>query len=83
MAKETYERVTGKKAVVTMIHAGLECGILSSKVPGLECISIGPDMEDIHTPAERLNVASTGRIYQYVRALLAECADRKENVNQK
>ena len=83
MAKETYERVTGKKAVVTMIHAGLECGILSSKVPGLECISIGPDMEDIHTPAERLNVASTGRIYQYVRALLAECADRTENVNQK
>ena len=83
MAKETYERVTGKKAVVTMIHAGLECGILSSKVPGLECISIGPDMEDIHTTAERLNVASTGRIYQYVRALLAECADRKENVNQK
>ncbi len=82
MAKETYERVTGKKAVVTMIHAGLECGILSSKVPGLECISIGPDMEDIHTPAERLNVASTGRIYQYVRALLAECGDRKENVNQ-
>ncbi len=76
MAKQVYEKVTGRKAVVTMIHAGLECGILSSKVPGLECISIGPDIEDIHTPAERLNVESTARIYNYVRALLGECAEK-------
>ena len=75
LAAETYRKVTGSKAQVTVTHGGLECGLLSAKVPGLDCISIGPDMEDIHTPGERLNVASTARTYAYLRELLAACAD--------
>ena len=77
-AKEIYKQVTGKEAVVDIIHAGLECGILSSKVPGLECISIGPDIEDIHTPAERLNIESSARTYRYVRGILEAFMEKEK-----
>ena len=77
-AKEIYKQVTGKEAVVDIIHAGLECGILSSKVPGLECISIGPDIEGIHTPAERLNIESSARTYRYVRGILEAFTEKEK-----
>ncbi len=56
--REAYRRVTGQEAVVNTIHAGLECGIISSKVPGMDIISIGPDMKDIHSPDEALSLPS-------------------------
>ena len=74
MAAEVYRRVTGKEAKVQVTHGGLECGILAAKVPGLECISIGPDMEEIHTPAERLSIPSCQRTWEYVKELVAACA---------
>lgn len=67
-----YEKLYGKQPKVEAVHAGLECGILSAKLPGLECISIGPDILDIHTPKERLSISSTGRVWEYVKAVLAE-----------
>ena len=75
LASEVYWRVTGKKAVVKIIHGGLECGLLAAKVHGLDCISIGPDMEEVHTPSERLNIPSCARTYTYIRELLAACAE--------
>ena len=74
MAAEVYRRVTGKEAKVQVTHGGLECGILAAKVPGLECISIGPDLEEIHTPAERLSIPSCQRTWEYVKELVAACA---------
>ena len=58
-AKEMY----GHTPRVEAIHAGLECGILLSKMPGMDVISVGPDMWDIHTPRERLGIESTARVY--------------------
>ena len=46
------------------IHAGLECGIFSSKIEGLDCISFGPQMHDIHTTKEVLSIASTERTWE-------------------
>ena len=60
----------GKKPEVVAIHAGLECGILSAKLPGLDCVSIGPDMKDIHTSRERLSIASTQRTWDYLLEIL-------------
>ncbi|MCD7981792.1 MAG: M20/M25/M40 family metallo-hydrolase [Clostridiales bacterium] len=60
---ETWEEITGEELVLTGIHAGVECGILSEKLPGIDCISYGPQMEDIHTVRERLNIASVERNY--------------------
>ncbi len=55
---------------VVAIHAGLECGILSDKLPGLDCVSIGPQMHDIHTSRERLDIASTQRTWNFLLEVL-------------
>jgi len=60
------EKIYGKMPPVKAIHAGLECGILSGKIKNLDAVSIGPDMKDIHTPEERLNIPSTKRVYDFV-----------------
>ena len=54
------------------IHAGLECGILSDKAPQLACISVGPDIYDIHTPRETLSLPSVQRTWDFLCALLKE-----------
>ena len=71
----SYEALYGKKPAVTAIHAGLECGILCGKRPGMDMISVGPDMRDIHTPREMLSVDSTRRTYELVCATLAALTD--------
>ena len=65
-----YRRMFGKEPQVLAIHAGLECGLLGDKLPGLDCVSIGPDMQDIHTSRERLNIASTERTWRFLLEVL-------------
>ncbi len=67
-----YQEMFGKTPEVVAIHAGLECGLLSEKLPGLDCVSIGPDMQDIHTSRERLNIASTQRTWQFLLEVLKQ-----------
>ncbi len=67
-----YEEMFGTKPVLATIHAGLECGILGETIPGLDMISIGPEMRDIHTPAERLHIGSTIRIYKLLEKILSD-----------
>lgn len=69
-ARKIYLETTGKEAHATAIHAGLECGIIGEKYPGMDMISIGPEMHDVHSPAERLNIPSTERVYQFLKALV-------------
>ena len=66
-----YESMYGTKPELQAIHAGLECGILASKIEGLDCISFGPDMRDIHTTEETLDVPSVARVWEYLVKLLA------------
>ena len=68
---EIYRRKYGKDPVIQVIHAGLECGIFYEKIPGLDCVSMGPDILDIHTPKERLDIASTQRVWDYLLEVLA------------
>ena len=65
-----YEEMFGKKPEVTVLHAGVECGLLAEKLPGLDAVSIGPDILDIHTTEERLSVSSAERMYRYVLRVL-------------
>ena len=67
-----WEQQTDNAPAVIAIHAGLECGLLCEKLEGLDAVSIGPDMQDIHTCRERLSVASTDRVYRYLCAVLRE-----------
>ncbi len=67
-----YEKMYGKAPKVEAIHAGLECGILGSKIADLDCVSMGPDMKDIHTTEETLSISSTGRVWEFLVRLLEE-----------
>lgn len=67
----TYRRLYGKDMQVEAIHAGLECGLFCDRIPGLECVSLGPNMQDIHTTRERLSVSSVRRTYEFVCGILA------------
>lgn len=65
-----YREISGKEGRAAAIHAGLECGLLLDHLPGSDAISIGPNMRDIHSPREALDLASTERCYRLVRALI-------------
>ena len=67
---EVYREQYGAEPKIEAIHAGLECGLLCEKLPGLDCVSIGPEMLEIHTPRERMSVASVGRVWRFVREVL-------------
>lgn len=67
---EQFEALYGKNPVVEAIHAGLECGLLSDKLPGLDAVSFGPNMEEIHTPNERLSISSVERSFKYLCKIL-------------
>lgn len=67
-----FEEMYGKKPEIQAIHAGVECGILLEKRPDLDCISLGPDMKDIHTTEEKLSISSARRVFEYVCRVLAE-----------
>lgn len=71
---EIYREMYGKEMVVQAIHAGVECGFFARKIEGLDCVSFGPDMKDIHTPRERLSIESTGRVYEYLVEVLKRLA---------
>ncbi len=67
---DCFERLYGRPGKVEAIHAGLECGIILEKMGGGDAIAIGPDMRDIHTPDERLNLDSVRRLYNLVVEML-------------
>ena len=67
-----YIQMFGKEPQVLAIHAGLECGLLGEKLPGLDCVSIGPQMHDIHTSREKLEIASTERVWNFLCDVLKE-----------
>lgn len=67
-----YEKMYGTSPKVEAIHAGLECGILGSKIHDLDCVSMGPQMTAIHTTEETLSISSTRRVWEYLVALLEE-----------
>jgi dipeptidase D len=68
--QQVYGREYGGRAETKVIHAGLECGILGSKYPGMDMVSFGPDIRGAHAPGERVNVASVGRAWHLLQAVL-------------
>ena len=72
---DTYKKETGKDMVNLVIHAGLECGLLSEKRPELDIISVGPDLSGIHSPDETLDLASLVTFWTVLKQVLkALCA---------
>ena len=69
-AQQVYKKLYGTAPRLEATHAGLECGVLLSKKPGLDCISFGPQMYDVHTPRERLSISSSERTWAFLLALI-------------
>lgn len=67
---DIYRELYGKDPVVEMTHGGLECGIFSERLPGLDCVSFGPDLQEVHTPRERMSIASVERTWKYLLEIL-------------
>lgn len=67
---ESYRKIYNVEPKVEAIHAGLECGLLSEKIENLDCISFGPQMYDIHTSREKLDIASTERTWNLLLEVL-------------
>ena len=67
---EVFREMYHREPEVKVIHAGLECGLFYEKIPGLDCVSLGPDMQNIHTTEEKLSVSSVERVWEYLLAVL-------------
>lgn len=68
---QVYTQQYGKAPVVETVHAGLECGLLTDKLPGLDAVSFGPDLIEIHSTRERMSIASVERTWNFLLAVLA------------
>lgn len=75
LMKDTFAEMFGREPVVCAIHAGLECGLFYEKMENLDCVSIGPDMKDIHTPKECLSISSVERTWRYLLRVLEKITD--------
>jgi dipeptidase D len=69
-AQDLYRRLFDREIEIITIHAGLECAVFSKKIKGVDAISIGPDMEAVHSTKERLSISSTAREWRYLTELL-------------
>jgi dipeptidase D len=70
LAKSTYLKITGKEPDVKAIHAGLECGIIGEKYPGIDMLSFGPTLEGVHSPDEKIYIDTVDRFWYYLLMIL-------------
>jgi dipeptidase D len=74
LCQSVYRRAFGAESTVKVIHAGLECGIISAKYPLMDIVSFGPTIRGAHAPGERVEIASVERCWQLLQAILAQAA---------
>lgn len=74
LCQQAFRREFGGESSVKVIHAGLECGIIGSRYPGMDIVSFGPTIRGAHAPGERVEVESVGKAWQLLRAILADAA---------
>lgn len=70
--QKKYHELTGKDMKIEAIHAGLECGLILEKIPGIDVVSIGPDMSAVHTIEEKVSISSTLRVYQFLEKVIED-----------
>ncbi|MDE7080660.1 MAG: aminoacyl-histidine dipeptidase [Muribaculaceae bacterium] len=74
VAEQSFEALFGEKPRVEALHAGLECGLFLEKMPGLDMISFGPTLKDIHSPSERANIPSVAKFWEFLTDILRRLA---------
>ena len=76
ITKGVYAGLFGQEPVVRAIHAGLECGLILEKYPGLDMLSFGPTIKGAHTPSERINIHTTGKFWKLLLEVLGRIPER-------
>ncbi len=76
IAQKEYKELFGKEAKVKAIHAGLECGLFLEKYPHMDMISIGPDMTDVHSPDEKMEISSVGKFWDFLVKILENIPEK-------
>lgn len=76
LSKHVFRKLFGKEPAIKAVHAGLECGILGDKYPGIDMISFGPTIEGAHSPDERVNIQDVDKFYRLLKAILTELAEK-------
>ncbi|MCH7974825.1 MAG: M20/M25/M40 family metallo-hydrolase, partial [Bacteroidetes bacterium] len=74
-SKEVFKEIFNKEPAIKAIHAGLECGILEAKNPGLDMVSFGPTIEGAHSPDERVNIKTVEKFYDLLKGILKRVAE--------
>lgn len=74
LGKAVFSEIWGHEPAVTAIHAGLECGLIGEKFPGMDMLSFGPELQSVHSPDERAQISSTARFWEAVKSMLAKLA---------
>ena len=77
LSKGVFKNLFSKEAEVKAVHAGLECGILANKYPGLDMVSFGPTIEGAHSPDERVKIPDVEKFYRLLKSILTEIAKQK------
>ena len=72
LAADTYRSLFGKKPEVKAVHAGLECGIIGERIPGMDMVSLGPTLKDVHTPEEKIHIDSVEKFWKFLLAILKD-----------
>ena len=78
LASDAYEELYGVRPAIKAIHAGLECSLFQQNYPGLDMVSFGPTLRDVHSPSERMHIPAVERFYQQLRRTLEKVADLKK-----
>jgi dipeptidase D len=71
-ARDTYKTLYGKDPEIKAVHAGLECGIIGEKYPGMDMVSFGPTMREVHSPDEHLYIDTVGKFYNFLLGILKQ-----------
>jgi dipeptidase D len=74
LAKTVYRSLYGKDPEVKAIHAGLECGIIGERIPGMDMVSFGPTLEGVHSPDEKIYIDSVEKFWSFLLDLLKRMA---------
>jgi len=77
LSKNVFMNLFSREPLVKAVHAGLECGILSDKFPGLDMISFGPTIEGAHSPDEKVKIADVDKFYRLLKSILTEIAKQE------
>jgi dipeptidase D len=70
LATSTFQSMYGREPAVKAIHAGLECGIIGAKYPGMDMVSLGPTLEGVHSPDEKIFIDTVEKFWDYLLGIL-------------